>query len=127
MNIIGHGVDVVDECRMTKIFETMWALVRTNYYTADEIAAFDTNSNNYRSLSGKIAVKEAVLKSLELGLGNGVSFNQVSISRQRNGGIRILLLDKVKDRAETLGVENFLASVSYCDGKAHASVIAVSG
>jgi len=125
MNIIGHGIDVVDEVRMSKIFAAKWSVVSAYYYTEDEIAAFDPDTKNYRSLCGKIAVKEAVLKSLELGLGNGVSFNQVNVSRQRGGGIRISLLEKVSDRATALGVENFMASISYCGGKAHASVIAL--
>jgi len=125
MNVIGHGIDVADVRRLTRILEAKFSLVASYYFAHQEILDFELKSPGYRTMCGKVAVKEAVLKSLGLGLGRGVSFNQIVVTRRKGTAIEISIAGPIEDHARTLGVDGFLASLSYCDGKAYASVLAV--
>jgi len=124
MNVVGHGIDVVDVMGLSKIFRAKFELVKDYYFTNQEIAEFTEQRASLSKMCGKIAVKEAVLKSLGLGLGRGVSFNQIEVTRENGALIQVSLSGAVSQRAKEMSIAGFLSSLSYCEQKAYASVLA---
>lgn len=125
MKILGHGIDAVDEERMGLIFSKYGKTIMGYYFTNNESDVLNAGDFHVSKYCGKLAIKEAVLKSLGQGLGAGISFNQIDISNDSDGKSKITLLGKLKQIAEEKGDVKFLTSVTHSKDMSFASVIAL--
>jgi holo-[acyl-carrier protein] synthase len=74
-------------------------------------------------LAGLFAAKEAVLKALGTGAGQGVSFHDVEVVHSPLGAPRVVLHGEAAARAAGLGVERIHLSISH--ERQHAVAVAV--
>lgn len=125
MRIIGHGVDLESIQRIKEELDSTnkdWA---HEVYSADERAQADAGPVHYRYFAGRFAGKEAVVKALGTGFAGDITWRGVEILRKESGAPYVRLSDKVLALADSLGVADWLVSISYADGIVMASAIAV--
>lgn len=77
-------------------------------------------------LAGRFAVKEAVMKALGAGWGNGIAFTDVEVVTLESGAPTVVLKRKLSELALERTVAGWLVSVSHTSTVAVASVIAIS-
>ena len=125
MNIIGHGIDIVDIHDFSKIIERSGERFEMQCFTTTERNLFEFNADRILHLAGLFAAKEAVLKALGHGLGNNISFLDIEIRQLSTGQPSVILYEKCKEIAAELGVTRWLLSISHTSSSAAASAIAV--
>ena len=79
----------------------------------------------FRYYAGRFAGKEAVAKALGTGFAGDVTWRGIEILRRESGAPYVRLSDEVLELATSLGITDWFISISYHDGVAMASVIAV--
>lgn len=123
--IIAHGIDMVDieSTRHLLVDPTGQFLARC--FTMQEQQSAGDGLNQPDRLSGRFAVKEAVMKALGTGFGEGVGFLDVEIVSLPSGAPTVVLHRKAKVRAEAMGIDRWLVSTSHEGNMAIASVIAL--
>jgi holo-[acyl-carrier protein] synthase len=129
MNALAHGVDIVEVSRIAEMLERHADRFRERVYTASELAAVDakTTNNNTRliHLAGRFAAKEAVMKALSTGWGQGVGFTDIEILAAPTGAPTVTLHNAALTHAQSLGVRSWLISISHTNTHAIASAIAI--
>lgn len=129
MNALAHGVDIVEVSRIAEMLERHADRFRERVYTTSELAAADakTTNNNTRlmHLAGRFAAKEAVMKALSTGWGQGVGFTDIEILAAPTGAPTITLHNAALTHAQSLGIRSWLISISHTSTHAIASAIAL--
>ncbi|HAJ60503.1 MAG TPA: holo-[acyl-carrier-protein] synthase [Cyanobacteria bacterium UBA8543] len=125
MNIIGHGIDIVEVSRIKKLIKRSGEHFERRCFTAAERNAIGTDANRIQYLAGRFAAKEAVLKALGTGWSQGTSLLDIEIQRLPTGQPSVVLYAKCKEIASELGVTRWLLSISHTSSHATASAIAV--
>lgn len=124
MNIIGHGIDIVEVKRIKKIIERFGNRFEMRCFTETECIAAGTGVKRIQYLAGRFAAKEAVVKALGTGWSQGISWTDIEIERLSTGKPLVSLCGRCQEIAAELGVKAWLLSVSHTDSYAVASVIA---
>ena len=123
--IIAHGIDMVDiESTRRLLADPTGQLLARCFTPQEQQSAGDGVDRPYR-LSGRFAVKEAVMKALGTGFGEGVGFLDVEIVSLPSGAPSVVLHRKAKVQAEAMGIDRWLVSTSHEGNLAIASVIAL--
>jgi holo-[acyl-carrier protein] synthase len=125
-NAVGHGVDVLDINRFSRICSKQAARFLHLYFTKQELASASKNGKHFEKLASRFAIKEAVLKALGLGWGDGVAFTDVEVVLSALGAPSIVLHRKLIEVAVEKGIKNWLISASHSEAIVFASAIAVS-
>jgi len=125
-NVVAHGVDVVDMADFTKAMNQHANGYLDRYFTEGELATVDEAGNRIERLASRFAIKEAVLKALGTGWGDGIAFTDVEVVSQRTGAPLIVLHRRLKSIASDQGVVRWLVSASHTSGITIASVIALA-
>lgn len=130
MNALAHGVDIVEVSRIADMLERHADRFRERVYTTGELAAADakTTNNNTRliHMAGRFAAKEAVMKALSTGWGQGVGFTDVEILAASTGAPTVTLHNAALAHAQSLGIRSWLISISHTSTHAIASAIGVA-
>ena len=95
-------------------------------FVSQEIDEIGKGPNRIKRIAGKFAAKEAVLKALSTGFGNGVAFTDVVILRNPNSPPYVTLTGGAAKAAVESGVVEWQLSISYTSTMAMASAIAIS-
>ena len=96
MQILGNGVDIVDNSRIKKLISNKKFIKRI--YTISEIEASKKNKNNEKYFAKRFAAKEAFVKAIGTGFRSGINFNDISIINKSSGKPEILLSSKIKNK-----------------------------
>jgi holo-[acyl-carrier protein] synthase len=123
--IIAHGVDLVDIAETERLLREPTGQFLIRCFTPGEQASAGDGTERSSRLSGRFAVKEAVMKALGTGFGEGVGFLDIEVITSASGAPSLLLKGAALDRANTLGISRWLVSTSHEAGVAMASVIAL--
>lgn len=123
--VIGHGIDLVEIAHVEALLAEPSGQFLKQNFVATEHAELGDGTDLSARLSGRFAAKEAVLKALGLGYGNGVSFRDVEVETLASGAPGIRLHGKPKLRAAELGITCWLVSLSHEGPIAIASAIAL--
>ena len=124
MKILGHGIDVVDSERFSKLVAYKGGTKLDRYFTDDELTSFAAEKTEAIELATRFAAKEAVLKALKHGFGDGLGFTDIEISIDSQGAPYPILHGKAKKIADAKGVRDWSLSMSCSGGVAVASAIA---
>ncbi|WP_298508119.1 holo-ACP synthase [uncultured Kordia sp.] len=121
--IIGIGCDVTD-FKIAK--ELNWEkdekfLIRV--FSPREIESYK-NQNRLSYLTGRFAVKEAVLKCLGTGMHDGISLNNIEILQSEFGKPKIELKGEIRNISQGLGINKWHISISHSTTCSIAYVIA---
>ena len=95
MNILGIGVDIVENSRIKKIITNKKFLQRI--YTNDELKKSKSIKNKISFFSKRFAAKEAFSKALGTGFRKGLHFKDISISNDKLGKPSIKINKKLKE------------------------------
>ena len=80
--IIGHGIDLVDINEIRRWIEDPREPLTTRCFTELELEQIGDDANKVERVAGRFAAKEAVLKALGTGFGDGIAFTDVVIYRK---------------------------------------------
>jgi holo-[acyl-carrier protein] synthase len=125
-NVVAHGVDVVDTADFSRFVDTQANGFLDRYFTPEELAIADEGGNRNERLASRFAIKEAVMKALGTGWGDGIAFTDVEIGSQRKGAPNIMLHRRLAAVADEQGIGLWLVSASHTASIAIASVIALA-
>jgi phosphopantetheine--protein transferase-like protein len=85
MKILGHGVDLVDIDEFEKWLEDPRDPLGLRCFTPSELAIVGEGPNRAESLAGRFAAKEAVLKALGIGFGDGAALPTLKLQMMSTG------------------------------------------
>jgi holo-[acyl-carrier protein] synthase len=127
MEILGHGIDVVDLERFKRMLNEKSGDFLSRCFTqAEQRRSADGDvSNQHESLAGKFAAKEAVAKALGCGFEGTVSPLDVEIDNDATGAPKVILHDAAAELAARLGISTWQISISHAGPVAVASVLAL--
>jgi len=124
--IIAHGIDLVDITHTARLLTDPTDQMLTRCFTAREQEDVGTGTDRAARLSGRLAVKEAVMKALGTGFSGGVGFLSIEVITISSGAPTIVLYGEAEKCAEMLGISSWLVSTSHEGDMAIASVIGLT-
>jgi holo-[acyl-carrier protein] synthase len=123
--IVAHGIDLVDIGSTKRLLADPTDQFLTRCFTSQEQSDVGEGLERAARLSGRFAVKEAVLKALGIGFSDRVGFRDVEVVLLESGAPTIVLHGIPAQLAEALGISRWLVSTSHDGPMAVASVIAL--
>lgn len=111
MAIIGIGTDIIEIKRIEDGLRRSERLAR-RVLTDNEFKQFREHSQPARFLAKRFAAKEAAVKAIGNGIGNGVSFKQVEVSNGNFGEPYISFSGQMQHICEQRGVTRRFISIS---------------
>jgi holo-[acyl-carrier protein] synthase len=120
--VIGIGVDLVDIDRFRRSLERTPSM-RTRLFTESELAYVQPQADPVPSLAARFAAREAVMKSLGVGLG-AFGFHEVWVDRAASGQPSLVVTGRAAELADRAGVVTWHLSLTHSDLMAAAYVIA---
>lgn len=121
--MIGIGLDAVDVARFRAVLARQ-PRVAQRLFTDDELAYARRRADPTERLAARFAAKEALLKSLGVGLG-AASFQEIEVVANASGAPRLELRGGAAQLAEARGVDRFELSLTHTHLAAHAVVVAL--
>jgi len=120
--VIGIGIDVVEIERFRRSLERTPSM-RDRLFTATELAYVAPQADPVPSLAVRFAAREAVMKSLGLGLG-AFGFQEVWVERAASGVPSLRFTGRALELANAAGVARWHLSLTHSDSVAIAYVVA---
>ncbi len=120
--MIGIGVDVVEIERFRRSLERTPSM-RDRLFTDVELAYVAPQSDPVPSLAVRFAAREAVMKSLGLGLG-AFGFHDVWVERASSGAPSLVFAGRAAELSAAAGVSRWHVSLTHSDLVAVAYVVA---
>ena len=126
MQIIGHGIDLVDVERIEDMLERHGSRFIERCFTVREQMYCESSSEaRPQRYAARFAAKEAVFKAIGTGLVEGMAFNQIEVLRAADGEPSLELQGRVAEVAQREGIKRWLLSLSHIKLYATASAIAL--
>jgi holo-[acyl-carrier protein] synthase len=122
MNIIGIGLDATDIPRIAQTLERYGDRFLHRIFTDGEIAYCKRRRNPVPHLAGRFAAKEAGMKALGTGHSRGVLWKDLEVVRV-SGPPQLRLHGTAAARAERMGVQSSLLTITHSDTLAMAQVV----
>jgi len=94
MNIIGNGVDIVDNTRIRNAIKNKFFVSRI--FTVNEIKKSKNLNNKANYFAKRFAAKEAFVKALGTGFRNNINFSDIEIINNKKGKPEIKISKKIK-------------------------------
>ncbi len=95
MNIIGNGVDIINNNRINKSMKIKGFINRI--FTKGEINKGDKIKNKINYYAKRFAAKEAFVKAIGTGFRSDINFIDIEIKNKKNGKPYISLSNKLKN------------------------------
>jgi holo-[acyl-carrier protein] synthase len=121
--IVAIGTDLVELDRFRVTLERTPTIV-DRLYTVDERAYARKRNDPTERFAVRFAAKEAAMKAMGVGLGE-VAFREIEVVRAKSGEPSLLLNGSAAQRAEELGIERLLITMTHSDVSAVAFVVAL--
>lgn len=123
--IIGLGTDIVEIDRIDGMIKRHGDVFLKRVYTDNEISYCRLRKQNSEAFAGRWAAKEAVMKVLGTGFVKGIGFMDIEIMSEKSGKPIVNLFAGAKERADLLGIDDVLITISHCKTYATATAIGV--
>jgi len=127
MEIVAHGIDLVDCSRIEEMVERHGERFIGRIFTAAEQAYAESNKNTIEKLAGRFAAKEAILKLMGTGWRGKIAWTDIEIVNNSVGQPEVTLDGEVKKIAGRLGIEHVSVSITHTANFAIASAVALTG
>lgn len=121
--IYGLGVDIIQIVRVARALERTPALA-TRILTPAEYQLFQQTRDPVRFLAKRFAAKEAVVKALGTGIGQGVGWQQMQIDKTPQGRPCVTLTGHAQQLAEQFQIRAW--HLSYSDEKDYVVATAIA-
>ena len=126
MEIIAHGIDLVDCPRIEKMVQDHGERFINRVFTAAEQAYAEANKDRIEKLAGRFAAKEAILKLMGTGWRGKIAWTDIEVINNKAGQPEVNLCGEVKKIAERLGIKNISVSITHTANFAIASAVALA-
>ena len=126
MEIVAHGIDLVDCPRIEQMIERHGERFIKRVFTATEQAYAEKNKNEVEKLAGRFAAKEAVLKLVGTGWRGRIAWTDIEIINNAAGQPEVTLGGEVKKIADKLGIKHISVSITHTANFAIASAVALA-
>ncbi len=128
MNVIAHGIDLVDCDRLEESVDRQGSRFLDRVFTvAEQQYCLDRKKGRFQSLAGRFAVKEAVLKVLGTGWAKGIAWTDIEVRNEQGGKPVVRLSGRCSEIALEMGITEIHISISHTKGCAIGSAIGVGG
>jgi len=118
MNIIGNGVDIVENRRIAKSLKNNVFLYRI--FTKNEIEQSKKIKNKVNFFAKRFAAKEAFVKALGTGIRNNINFKDINVKNNINGQPLMNISDKLKKLLkQKFKINKYRLHLSLSDEKKH--------
>ena len=125
MEIIAHGIDLVDCPRIEEMINRHDRRFVDRVFTAAEQAYADANKDRVEKLAGRFAAKEAILKLMGTGWRGKIAWTDIEIVNNPAGRPEVTLRGEVEKLAEKLGIKHISVSITHTANFAIASAVAL--
>lgn len=125
MEIVGIGIDLVENDRIARSVERLGDRFLSRIFTAGERDYCGKMREPVPHYAARFAAKEAVAKAFGCGIGAEMEFHEIEVTRSESGAPEVLLHDKAKATAEARGVSQIFLSLSHTDSSSIAQVVVV--
>lgn len=126
MEIIAHGIDLVDCPRIEQMIERHGQRFIDRVFTAAEQAYADSNKDRVEKLAGRFAAKEAILKLMGTGWRGKIAWTDIEVVNNVMGQPEVTLVGEVKKIADRLGITHISVSITHTANFAIASAVALA-
>ena len=126
MEIVAHGIDLVDCPRIEKMVAQHGQRFTDRVFTAAEQSYAKKNKNSIEKYAGRFAAKEAVLKLMGTGWRGKIAWTDIEIINNSVGQPEVTLTGEVKKIAERLGISHISVSITHTANFAIASAVALA-
>ena len=127
MQIIAHGIDLVDFPRIERMIERHGARFMDRVFTVAEQEYARSNKNRTEKLAGRFAAKEAILKLVGTGWRGKIKWTDIEIVNDAMGKPHVEVTGEVRQIAEKLGIGEISVSITHTANFAIASAVALAG
>ncbi|MCH7556207.1 MAG: holo-ACP synthase [Planctomycetes bacterium] len=126
MEIIAHGIDLVDCPRIEEMVARHGERFIQRVFTAAEQAYAEANKNKIEKLAGRFAAKEAILKLVGTGWRGKIAWTDIEIINNSSGQPEVTLGGEVEKIADKLGIKHISVSITHTANFAIASAVALT-
>lgn len=112
--ILGTGIDVVAIDRIQTMYDRHGDRLLRHLLTPIERDALGSLGAPVPRIAGRFAAKEAIMKALGTGWGQGVNFTQIEIVNAASGAPNVRLKGSAAERCRQLGGRRWHVSISHC-------------
>ncbi len=124
-SVLSVGIDVEDVGRVEDLIRRYGNRFTTRIFTNAEIDYCQRRRFSAQHFTGRFSAKEATMKALGTGRGNGVLWKDIEVIRAAPGPPTLKFTGGAKIRADKLGVTDALLSITHTAtiGMAHVSLL----
>ncbi len=126
MEIIAHGIDLVDFPRIEDMVKRHGERFLDRVFTATEQKYANDNKNGIEKLAGRFAAKEAVMKLIGTGWRGKIAWTDIEVINNKAGQPEVKLTGEVRKIADKLGVTKISISITHAANFAIASAVALA-
>jgi holo-[acyl-carrier protein] synthase len=126
MEIIAHGIDLVDCPRIEEMINRHGRRFIDRIFTAAEQAYAEANKDRVEKLAGRFAAKEAILKLMGTGWRGKIAWTDIEVVNNAAGQPEVTLDGEVKKLADGLGIKHISVSITHTANFAIASAVALT-
>ena len=126
MDIIAHGIDLVDLPRIEQMVERHGDRFVNRLFTAAEQAYARAHKNTVEKYAGRFAAKEAILKLVGTGWRGKIKWTDIEVTNDAAGRPKVALSGEVQRIAAELKIEHISISITHTANFAIASAVALS-
>ncbi len=127
MSIRGHGIDLVECARISKVWERHGDRFLERVLTKAERARCAQFKHQLQFVAGRWAAKEAILKMIGTGWRGQIAWGDMEILPDELGKPQVTLRGETKRVADRLGITVVLISITHTENYASASAIGTGG
>ena len=125
MEIIAHGIDLVDFPRIAEMVERHGERFVNRVFTAAEQAYAQASRNTVEKYACRFAAKEAVLKLLGTGWRGKIAWTDIEVTNNPAGQPEVTLSGEVKAIADRMRIKQISLSITHTANFAIASAVAL--
>jgi holo-[acyl-carrier protein] synthase len=122
--VLYHGVDITPVARIHEMLGKHSGAFIAKCFTPAESAYCEKAGRRDEHYAARFAAKEAILKALGTGWGEGLGWLDVEVGREPSGRPTVILHGAAATHAAKMGITRWTISLSHTDDLAIASVIA---
>jgi len=126
MEIVAHGIDLVDCPRIEEMVKRHGERFVKRVFTAAEQAYAEASKNRIEKLAGRFAAKEAVLKLIGTGWRGKIAWTDIEIVNNPAGSPEVSISGEVEKLADKLGIKHISVSITHTADFAIASAVAIA-
>ena len=125
MEIIAHGIDLVDFPRLEQMIERHGQRFLDRVFTAAEQGYAGRHRNAVEKYAGRFAAKEAILKLLGTGWRGKIAWTDIEVTNNAAGQPQVHLSGEVKEIADRMKIAHVSLSITHTANFAIASAVAL--